>query len=158
MQRKPLYGVNKENQRNNTNIQNNMNLTNVVNPTYTKISSRLNSFGYTEHNNTMEESNNVNDIFNKLHLMNDNKKTLNNGNININTLNTYTNTTNIKERNINRSLKIGKTTTSTRIPMKDINNKKEPYKYSSYLNEGNTINANTERNYHLIGLLEKAKY
>ena len=150
IQRKPLYGVNKENERNNNSIENNMNLTNVVNPTYVKIYSRMNSIKYNEHNNTMEESNNVEDIFNKFDLITENKKTLKNDNFNINTINTYNKTININERNISKPLMIGNTITTTQIQKKIINKEKELYKFNNYLEERNTINPNSERNYNPI--------
>ena len=153
IQRKPIYGINKINVRKDkTNAENNMNLTNV-NPELMNITARLNSYTYDEKvgNDILKEKNkkqNINEIFNEFHLINNNTNTIN---IDIDRnipMNKYNNKTNIIERNIEKPLMIGKTV--TQIPRKDIiNNKKEMYRLNNYANNKDNINLNSDRNYHL---------
>ena len=150
IQRKPIYVTVKEIERNKKNeIENYTNLTNIVRPNFVNIHSKLNSYTYDKHNNTMEEinnNNNIKEIFNEMKIINNSHKTLNNDINTINSINTYNNTININERNIERPLIITKT--STQIKKKEPNSKKEIYINNNYLtSRDNNININTEKDY-----------
>ena len=150
IQRKPFYNINNINDKNIKNdIENNMNLTNV-NTNFHKINQKLNSNTYDKNKDILYDKNknkNVHDIFNEFQLIQNNTKTINSNNNRSNIMNNYNNKTKIFERNNEKPLIIGKTI--TQIQRNDINNEKD-YRFNNYANSRETINLNTDRNYHNI--------
>ena len=150
IQRKPIYNINNLNERNiKNNIENNMNLTNVS-TNFDKNSSKLNTNSFDKNKDILYDNNknkNVHNIFNQFQIIQNNTKTISTNTNRSNVINNYNNKTKIIERNIEKPLIIGKTITQTQ--RNDINNKKD-FRLNNYVNPRETINLNSDRNYHNV--------